>query len=48
MPHVCECTSVATRVKAFWHSLLYNKKESDALWSWSSFYRGEDRDRSSF
>ena len=27
---------------------LYNKKESDALWSWSSFYRGEDRDSSSF
>ena len=27
---------------------LYNKKESDALWSWSSCYRGEDRDSSSF
>ena len=27
---------------------LYNKKESDALWSWSSCYRGEDRDSSGF
>ena len=27
---------------------LYNKKESDALWSLSSCYLGEDRDSSSF
>ena len=27
---------------------LYNKKESDALWSCSSCYRGEDHDSSSF
>ena len=27
---------------------LYNKKESDALWRFSSCYRGQDRDSSSF
>ena len=27
---------------------LYNKKESDSLWSWSSCYGGEDRDSATF
>ena len=27
---------------------VYNKKESDALWNWSSCYRGEERDSSGF